>query len=105
MTREIKLMKPITVYQCQYCKKLFRRQFTHKCKFNPRLKNCFTCKHSMGWSDFQNDGYSTRPYPLCDVESDSSECNIDEIKAKKYLMDCDQWEEGEGIDEQTKSNR
>ena len=63
------MMKEITVWECEYCKKLFKTPDKHKCKFNPELKNCFTCKHFIVWED-NFDGYiSTTPHPECDIEA------------------------------------
>ena len=38
-------LKPITMYQCQHCKKLFKTSNKHDCRRDPDKTNCYTCKH------------------------------------------------------------
>lgn len=85
-------MKKIEVYECEFCKKLFRTQNRHNCKFNPKLRNCFTCKNFEGWSEgeyMENYEYDA-PYPECSAECD--DWDIDEIKNVNYNMQCEKWE-------------
>ncbi|WP_343348608.1 hypothetical protein [Terrisporobacter petrolearius] len=85
-------MKKIEVYECEFCKKLFRTPNKHNCKFNPKLKNCFTCKNFKSWSETEYDyrfGYEA-PYPDCKVGCDN--WDIDEIKNVNYNMQCEKWE-------------
>lgn len=90
-------MKEVTRYQCQYCKKDFKTPDKHHCKFNPELKNCFTCKHLKDW--IEGESYSwgwehgREPnYPDCDVGCDG--WDIEVIKGCNYNMQCEAWEEG-----------
>ena len=39
-------MQAITMYECPYCKKIFKTPDKHNCKRHPDKKNCFSCKHS-----------------------------------------------------------
>lgn len=91
-------MKEVTRYECQFCKKDFKAPDRHHCKFNPELKNCFTCKHLKDWetSEEYHDygvGYGREPnYPDCAVEC--GEWDIELIKDVQYDMQCSSWEEG-----------
>lgn len=38
-------LKPVTMYQCQHCKKLFKTPNKHDCRRDPDKTNCYTCKH------------------------------------------------------------
>ena len=42
-------MKEVVRYQCEFCGKDFRTPNKHQCKYDPSLKNCYTCKHCEGW--------------------------------------------------------
>ena len=39
------------MYECEYCKKLFKTSNRHKCKYDPKLKNCYTCKYNHGFEE------------------------------------------------------
>ena len=43
-------MKQVTRYECPFCKKLFKTADRHKCKRDPKLKNCFSCAN---WDGFE----------------------------------------------------
>ena len=89
-------MKPLTVYECEYCKKLFRTPNRHHCKFNPALKNCFTCKHCKGWKESTDSidvgiGFLYGPnYPDCGAGWDG--WDITAIQQVGYNMQCEGWE-------------
>lgn len=90
-------MKPVTRYQCQYCKKDFKTPDKHYCKFNPVLRNCFTCKHLKGWNEGEQygseEGYWKEPNePICNAGVEG--WDIEEIKRRNYNLQCDKWEEG-----------
>ena len=90
-------MKILTVYECEYCKKLFRTPNRHNCKMNPKLKNCWTCKHCKGWNEGEIVGagfLNNEPhYPSCECECER--WDLDMIKQLKYNIQCKSWEEGE----------
>ena len=91
-------MKPLTVYECEHCKKLFRTPNKHQCKKNPALKNCFTCKHLKGWKDGEKDEYQYNPpYPDCEIKdcSGGNGWDLEEIKECNYNMQCEHWEQGQ----------
>ena len=99
-------MKQVIRYQCELCKKEFKTPDRHYCKKNPKLKNCFTCKHLKGWLEseesvptyFESETHYIRypNYPDCaaDVGWD-----IEIIKSRNYNMQCEKWEaeESEGL--------
>ena len=43
-------MIAVTRYNCDTCGKDFKTPNRHKCKFDPNLKNCFTCKRLKEWN-------------------------------------------------------
>lgn len=87
-------MKKVTRYQCQFCKKDFKTPDKHHCKFNPELRNCFTCKHLKGWIDgeeYPGDYYREPNYPDCNVDIDGWDIGV--IKGCNYNMQCNGYEE------------
>lgn len=92
-------MKKVIRYECQFCKKDFKTPDRHECKFNPTLKNCFTCKHLRDWLENEDNGsygydyYRGPNYPDC--EAKVYEWDIELIKQHNYDMQCDKWEEGQ----------
>ena len=88
-------MKPLTVYECEWCKKLFRTPDRHRCKKNPALKNCFSCKHLKGWFGPEDLYEGEAPRPDCAVApGDEWDWDIENIKWRNYDMQCEGWEEG-----------
>ena len=89
-------MKPLTVYECEHCKQLFKTPNRHQCKKNPKLKNCYTCKHLKGWQDGERDDYLYNPpYPACEIEDCGSDWDLEIIKVCNYDMQCKHWEQGQ----------
>ena len=76
-------MKPIQVYQCEYCKKLFKTPDKHKCKYNPEFRNCFSCKRNKGFEEEHEYNGQTSIYLVCDSEDDT----VDARNAKKECDD------------------
>ena len=37
------MMKPVTRYECSYCKNLFKTPDKHHCKMDPVYGNCYAC--------------------------------------------------------------
>ena len=94
-------MKAVTRYQCQFCKKDFKTPDRHYCKFNPELRNCFTCKNLKGWEQGEEGsfewGVCKEPnYPDCaSGKPNLTGFDIELIKELEYNMQCERWEEGE----------
>lgn len=38
-------MKPVTMYECPHCKKLFKTPDKHNCRRDPDKTNCYSCEH------------------------------------------------------------
>ncbi len=38
-------MKPVTMYECPFCQKLFRTPNRHNCRRDPAKTNCYSCEH------------------------------------------------------------
>lgn len=87
-------MKKLDVaYECEFCKKLFKTD-KHKCKFNPALKNCFTCYNFDGWeleTAYLEEGTPSPPYPICKAENGDG-YDIEIIKRMNYNMHCEKWQ-------------
>ena len=66
-------MKQVIRYQCEFCKKEFKTPDRHYCKKNPKLKNCFTCKHLKGW--LESEESALRICPDCHEEL-KEECDV-----------------------------
>ena len=92
------MMEKVTRYQCKFCKKDFKTPDRHYCKFNPELKNCFTCKNLRGWNEGQQygqeEGWFREPNTPDCVVDEGGHWDIEEIKSKEYNMQCERWEEG-----------
>lgn len=94
------ILEKVTRYYCKYCKKDFKTPDRHYCKMNPKLKNCFTCKHLKGWLESEDGvdvgvGILMDPnYPDCEKEL-GYEWNIESIKDCNYDMKCEGWKQGE----------
>lgn len=88
-------MKEVTRYQCKFCKKDFKTPDRHYCKFNPELKNCFTCKNLKEWSEGDRYDFQSN-YPDCTKGYDDYDGSwtIESIKQVHYNMQCNAWEEG-----------
>jgi hypothetical protein len=86
-------MKPITMYECPYCKKLFKTPDKHRCRRNPELKNCYSCKH---WKHQfvidTREEYSCEATEACSVESDCAFDAFYVMKNKGWLLNCPQYE-------------
>ena len=91
-------MKKVVRYQCQFCKKEFKTPNKHNCKFNPELKNCFTCKYLKDWiyGEYVDDYYRMPNYPDC--EKECGDWDIESIKDCNYNMKCEKWAKKEKID-------
>lgn len=65
-------LKPITMYQCQHCKKLFKAPDKHNCRRDPDYTNCYSCEH---WG---NQFYFDKTYD----DSGEMTCDISDACAK-----------------------
>lgn len=89
-------MKRVTMYECEYCHKLFKTSNKHYCRYNPNLRNCFSCKNNQGFEkEEHSDGCHSwfDLYVNCKVECDYE---FQEIKSNNYNLQCDKWEPKEG---------
>lgn len=95
------VMKKVTRYQCQFCKKDFKTPDRHQCKKDPKLKNCFTCRNLKGWlgRDYEVGDLALQypPYPDCAAGTEDPEeggWDIGQMKNQGYNMQCSKWGEG-----------
>ena len=91
-------MITITRYQCSFCLDIFKTNNKHKCKYNPKFKNCFSCNEFKG---FEEDIYSgdefNMPYrdvtPKC-IYRELAPFGMDNLQTmsrKKWDVQCPQW--------------
>lgn len=102
-------MKKVVRYECPHCKKVFKTKTRHYCKFNPKLKNCFSCRHSKGWDKEyeQTDEYGRvelyePPSIVCNVKDCDEERDIETLKSINYDMRCYYYEKGSYYEDEAK---
>jgi hypothetical protein len=112
-------VKPITMYHCDHCKKVFKTPNRHNCKHDPAHKNCLTCGNLKSWDDFEGqydyEGRCELPpyvYPECEfARTDEFESLFEEqveramrkgeqrygfvnlLYFNKWKLDCPKWVE------------
>lgn len=63
----------VKMHQCKWCKKIFKTNTRHSCKWNPAKHNCLTCKHCVGFkkcADYEGDIRVDASYFVCDLGRD-----------------------------------
>lgn len=83
------MLNKIIMYRCSFCGKEFRTANKHKCKKDPSLKNCFSCKHHNGWEEIRTEMF---PEIIVQCEKDN-EYYLEDVKQSNYSLQCDDWEE------------
>ena len=95
-------MKALTVYECEYCKKLFRTPNRHDCKMRPELKNCWTCKQFKCFEHRQDGPENSYMVALIEKTIDRVKVNKEEctVVGCSYpeIIDCPFWNDGWGMD-------
>lgn len=61
-------------YECKYCHKLFATT-KHDCKWNPKKKNCLTCKHCIGFDKGKGDIYDSETLGFLEHQSSYFLCD------------------------------
>lgn len=94
----------IQMYECVWCGKVFKSMW-HKCKFNPKLKNCFSCKYCTGFEEFEGQEadpqtgwqWEIPPYRFfkCDLEEANEEDypDFDALYSRGWKGNCPYWEQ------------
>ena len=81
-------MKQVIRYECEFCGKDFRTPKRHQCKYDPRFKNCYSCKHNKGfYKEDRGDGYGTDIIAECDKDY----CDFNALEASGDLQ-CAEYE-------------
>lgn len=103
MWMENKDFKKIEMYECQWCKKVFR-SMRHKCMFNPANLNCFSCKHCTGFETFEGQRadpetgftWELEPYKIfkCELEEmiDEDYGDFDKLHDRNWKGNCPNYE-------------
>jgi hypothetical protein len=95
-------VKALTMYECEYCKKVFKTPDKHRCKMHPELKNCFSCKHLEKFDEDSSPGsYGDSGYryvsPVCG-HSEHYEHDTEDIidvmyhNSPRWSLNCPGWE-------------
>lgn len=94
----------VQIYKCRWCEKIFRST-RHKCMYNPKNKNCFSCKHCTGFDRFEG---QYGEYGRCEIEPYKKfVCDLDEtvdtgyadfygLVDIKWLGNCPYWKLKDG---------
>jgi len=101
-------MEKVIRYKCEYCDKEFRTPNRHQCKYDPKFKNCYTCKHNHGFEkdidfiyqdrsgvDYHGQERNGSFYVLCalDIELlDTDGYTIAHAGDIRGYIDCDSYE-------------
>lgn len=88
-------MKEVIRYQCEFCGKEFRTPNRHVCKYDPKFKNCFSCKNCIEFKKEDLIGGidigvgvldTTMIYPIC--SEDYSDLSAREMSHIGYELNC-----------------
>lgn len=88
-------MKPVTMYECEHCKKIFKTKNRHACRHNPALKSCYSCKH---WKhqfvlELRGEDVSCYPHQACDAHTNSYvEEAFGIMRHSGWQLNCPSWE-------------
>jgi len=94
MSGEEKDFKRVERFECIHCGRLFKTM-RHDCKFDPKKKNCLSCKHCQGQEPAVGhieEGDYEDAYFKCAAGMDGSCSGIDAIQSVGWNMQCDKWE-------------
>ena len=87
-------MKPIQMYECQHCKKLFKTPNKHNCRRDPDKTNCYTCEHwgHQFYCAFNNGIREVQiwdPSDACKAtETSYDDCAFELMRANNWKLDC-----------------
>lgn len=93
-------LQKVTRYNCEYCGQDFRTPDRHDCKFDPKYKNCHSCKHCRGFKKEDREGGidvgigimpTDQLYPVCVKEIDNG-YGAQDMCINGYYVDCDEYE-------------
>lgn len=91
-------MKPITMYECPHCKKLFKTPDKHCCRRDPAKTNCYTCKH-WGHEFYFDKSYGSSDNMTCDPkdacekhETSYVDCAWVEMRGNGWYLNCPDYE-------------
>lgn len=95
----MKDLRPITMYKCQHCGKLFKTPDKHNCRRDPYKTNCYSCEHwghKFYWHDRDTGKDSCYICETCDRYKTSVAKNaLTTMKESGWYLDCpDYWPEG-----------
>ena len=67
-------LKPIQMYECKHCKKLFKTPDKHNCRRDPDKTNCYSCEY-WGNQFYFDKSYRDEGDMTCDI---SDACKMHE---------------------------
>lgn len=92
-------LKEVVRYECEHCNKDFKTPDRHVCKFDPKFKNCHSCKHCRGFKDEDREGGidvgvgimpTNQLYPIC--IKDYGDHGALDLCQMGYQLNCDAYE-------------
>jgi hypothetical protein len=89
-------MKPIQMYECQHCKKLFKTPNKHNCRRDPNKTNCYTCEHwghqfYIDWAEcyYSSKGKTCDPSDACKAtETNYGDCAFELMRENDWKLNC-----------------
>ena len=89
--------KSVTMYQCVWCGKLFKTDRLHKCKFAPKMRNCFSCTHCKDVEETTQRLFNEEiknVVLVCGKEGTSkNKVPVREIAEKHWKLNCANWQQ------------
>ena len=87
----------VTMYRCVWCGKLFKTNRLHRCKFAPKMHNCFSCAHCNGVEKIMLHPFDeeVKDVVLICGSAKVSKCEnpVREMAEKHWKMDCPGWKQ------------
>lgn len=84
------MLTEVKRYNCSFCHKDFKTPNKHKCKFDPVLKNCFTCENFEEWELNFDTGYGGDEWDV--ICAKGNEYTLADVKQDGYNLQCEEWE-------------
>ena len=87
----------VIMYRCIWCGSLFKTDHRHRCKFSPKICNCFSCAHCKGVdqaADLSSEDEGKDVILICGIRK-LSECAVPvrKIAEKHWKMGCPSWQQ------------
>jgi hypothetical protein len=85
----VRSLKPVTMYQCQHCKKLFKTPDKHNCRRDLDKTNCYTCEHwGRQFHLYLAENISCDIKDACKIEGDCACEAFETMKSNGWYLNC-----------------